>query len=121
MLIPLALLSQSTNFFWRTDPGLNWVSPVVLTEEQALDCLRHIETPLLSLMASPLASWYSEDKIRARQAATPKARHETVEGQHHFHMEAPERIVKIVQSFIMENDQEPTRKKGMTSEQHPST
>ena len=68
------------HFYWRTDPALNWVSPIILTDEQILDCLRNIEAPLLSWMATPFARWYSEDKVRARQAATQHGRHETIEG-----------------------------------------
>jgi pimeloyl-ACP methyl ester carboxylesterase len=97
------------HFYWRTDPALNWVSPIVLTEEQALDCLRTIKTPLLSLMATPLAKWYSEDKIRTRQAVTQHGRHETIEGQHHFHMDKPEKVAKIIQSFILSNEQDPIK------------
>jgi pimeloyl-ACP methyl ester carboxylesterase len=95
------------HFYWRTDPALNWVSPIVLTDEQVLDCLRNIEAPLLSWLATPYASWYSEDKIRARQAATRYGRHETIEGHHHFHMDVPEKVAGIIQSFILENDQTP--------------
>ena len=110
------------HFYWRTDPALNWVSPIVLTDEQVLDCLRNIEAPLLSWIAKPIASWHSEDKIRARQAATQNGRHETIEGHHHFHMDVPEKVAGIIQSFILENDQTPGERElheQPDQDQHP--
>ncbi len=93
------------HYYWRTDPALNWISPIVLTHEQVLDCLGHIEAPLLSWMATPLAGWSSEDKVLTCQEVTQHGRHETVEGHHHFHMDVPEKIAGMIQSFIMDNDQ----------------
>lgn len=110
------------HFYWRTDPALNWVSPIILTDEQVLDCLRHIEAPLLSWIATPFASWYSQDKVRACQAATRHGRHETIEGHHHFHMDVPERIAGIIQSFILANDQTPSQRghhEQPDQDQHP--
>lgn len=105
-----------SHFEWRTDPALNWVTPILLTEEQVLDCLRIIEAPLLSLIATPYARWYSADKIRARQAAVPHGRHESIDGHHHFHMEEPEKIADAIQSFILENNQPPSQR---TQHDHP--
>ena len=96
------------HFYWRTDPALNWVSPIILTDEQVLDCLRSIQAPLLSWGATPFDSWYSEEKVRARKAAIQHGRHETIEGHHHFHMDAPEKIAETIRSFILENDQTPS-------------
>ena len=110
------------HFYWRTDPALNWVSPIVLTDEQILDCLRNIEAPLLSWIATPIASWHSEDKLRARQAATQYSRHETIEGHHHFHMDVPEKVAGMIQSFILENDQTPSEREiheQPDQDQHP--
>jgi len=98
------------HFYWRTDPALNWVSPIILTDEQVVDCLRNIEAPLLSWIATPFASWYSKDKVRACQAATRHGRHETIEGHHHFHMDVPEKIAGVIQSFILANDQIPSQR-----------
>ena len=110
------------HFYWRTDPALNWVSPIVLTDEQVLDCLRNIEAPLLSWIATPIASWHSEDKLSARQAATQYGRHETIEGHHHFHMDVPEKVAGMIQSFILENDQTPSEREiheQPDQDQHP--
>lgn len=97
------------HYYWRTDPALNWVSPIVLTHEQVLDCLHQIEAPLLSWIATPIAAWYSKDKIRACQAAIGHGQHKTIDGRHHFHMEEPEKIAGSIQSFIRVNDQTPNQ------------
>jgi pimeloyl-ACP methyl ester carboxylesterase len=97
---------------WRTDPALNWRSPLLMTEEQALDCLRNIEAPVLSITASPFSRWYPEERIIARQAAVSKAIHESVDAHHHFHMEIPQQIAGRIKSFILEqesNHAEPDR------------
>ncbi len=98
------------HYYWRTDPALNWVSPIILTDEQVLDCLGNIEAPLLSWIATPIASWSSQDKIHACQAATRDGRHETIEGHHHFYMDIPEQIAATIQSFILKNDHPPSQR-----------
>ena len=99
-----------SHYYWRTDPALNWVSPIVLTDEQVLDCLSHIEAPLMSWIATPYAKWYSQDKVLACQEATQDGQHKTIEGHHHFHMDVPEKFAETVRSFILENDQTPSQR-----------
>jgi len=97
------------HFEWRTDPALHWVSPVLLTENQVLDYLRHIEAPVLTITATPFAPYVSEEKYKMRSAALPRARHEMRPGHHHFHMDQSESIAEEVLSFILEH--ESTREK----------
>jgi pimeloyl-ACP methyl ester carboxylesterase len=85
---------------WRTDPALYWTSPLLLTEEQVLDCLRHIEAPVLSITARPYGAWVNEETLRRRQAAIRHGVHESVEGNHHFHMDQPETMAGRVTRFI---------------------
>ena len=92
------------HFEWRSDPALNWVSSLVMTDGQALDFLRNIEAPLLSLTATPQAAWSSREKTTARIQAIAHGRHETVAGHHHFHMDEPEKIAETIQAFILAND-----------------
>jgi len=91
-------------FRWRSDPALNWVSPVLMTEEQALDLLRHIECPVLAYQATTESSWCSREQMEARKAAIPHAEHHFVEGHHHFHMDEPGLIADTIQSFILQHD-----------------
>lgn len=91
-------------FLWRSDPALNWVSPVLLTEEQVLDLLQHVAAPTLTFQATPTSSWISPERIAARKAAIAHARHQRIEGNHHFHMDAPEAIAETIRAFILEQD-----------------
>lgn len=98
-------------FTWRSDPALNWVSALLMTEEQALDLLRRIEAPVLTLHVTPESPWFTRERIDARKAALAHARHLTLEGHHHFHMDAPGGIAEPIRSFVLEHDQQlPTGK-----------
>lgn len=92
------------HYEWRSDPALNWVSSLVMTDEQALDLVSNIESPALTLTAVEDSPWLSREKLEARRAAMPHARHEKLEGHHHFHMDDPQRIAETIQNFILEND-----------------
>ncbi|MBT8061021.1 MAG: alpha/beta hydrolase [Gammaproteobacteria bacterium] len=91
-------------FVWRSDPALNWISSLVMTDEQALDLLRHIEAPTLTFTVTPESPWFSREKIEARRRAIAHGRHVTLEGHHHFHMDEPEKIADTVREFIVGND-----------------
>jgi pimeloyl-ACP methyl ester carboxylesterase len=95
---------EDGRFRRRSDPALNWVTPVLLTEEQVLDMLRHIEAPTLTFQATPASTWFSPERIAARKQAIAHGRHVQVEGHHHFHMDDPEAIADTIQDFILEND-----------------
>lgn len=95
----------ASHYEWSNDPKLYWDSPVLMTEEQALDCLRKIEVPALSLTATPFSRFISEEQLRTRSAAIPHGQHELLEGNHHFHMDQPEKVAALVHPFILEHDQ----------------
>lgn len=97
------------HYEWRSDPALNWVSSLVMTHEQALDLIRNIEAPTLTFIATPEAPWASKAKLEARKAAMVNGQHETLEGHHHFHMDAPEQVAGRIQQFILDNDRPHSR------------
>ncbi len=98
---------EGRHFVWRSDPALNWISALLITEDQVLELLSHIECPVLAIQATTGSSWVSQDKAEARKAALVNARHLRVEGRHHLHMEQPEMIAADVQSFILLHDKPP--------------
>lgn len=102
-----AARQSGDTFQWRSDPALNWVSSLVMTDEQALDLVRHVESPALTFTATWDSPWAPRAKIEARMEALAHGRHETVEGHHHFHMDEPELIADAVRDFILEHDTEP--------------
>ena len=95
-----SLEHHGDHYRWRTDPALNWHSPVLMTEEQVLDILAAIEAPTLSITALPLNKWIDPETARNRVAAIPGCRHHTIEGHHHFHMEAPQAIAPLILDFL---------------------
>jgi pimeloyl-ACP methyl ester carboxylesterase len=96
---------NGTAYEWTNDPALYWVSPVLLTEDQVLDYLCHITSPVLSLTATPFAPYVNEEKFKARCAAIAHGRHLLREGGHHFHMDQPVEVASTVGSFILEQEQ----------------
>ena len=93
------------HFEWRSDPALNWVSSLVMTDEQAMDLVQHIDTPILTFTATEESPWSSRAKHEARRRAMVHGRHISLEGHHHFHMDDPGRIAETIREFILENDQ----------------
>jgi pimeloyl-ACP methyl ester carboxylesterase len=92
---------------WRSDPALTWVSAVVMTEEQVLDLLRHVEADTLTFQVTDDSPWISADRIDARKQALAHARHIALGGHHHFHMDEPATIAETMRAFILEHDLPP--------------
>ncbi len=93
------------HFEWRSDPALNWVSSLVMTDEQAMDLMQHIKAPVLTFTATEESPWSSRAKHEARRRALAHGKHVSLEGHHHFHMDDPGRIAETIREFILENDQ----------------
>ena len=82
-----AATKTNAGFRWRSDPALNWVSSLIMTDEQALDLVSNISAPVLSFTTTPDSPWASREKLEKRRRAMDHGVHETLEGGHHFHME----------------------------------
>jgi len=95
---------EGDHFEWTYDPSLQWVSPVLLTEEQALAYLATIEAPVLSITATPFAPFITQAKYEARTRAIPGGHHELWPGHHHLHMDQAPKVAARVQSFILEHE-----------------
>ncbi len=92
------------HYQWRDDAKLHWVSPVLMTEEQGLNLLSHVEAPVLSYTATPLSRYWSPGKWEARAAALAHGRHLKIEAHHHMHMDLAATIAPVIQSFILEHE-----------------
>jgi pimeloyl-ACP methyl ester carboxylesterase len=97
------------HFVWRSDPALNWISSLIMSDEQALDLLRHIVAPTQTFTATFESPWSSRAKLEIRKEAIAHARHHTLTGHHHFHMDEPEKIAETLQEFILEHDCRPEK------------
>lgn len=85
---------------WRTDPELNWHSPLLMSEEQVLDILGAISVPTLSITASPLTEWMNPAVVKKRLATVPDCTSHVVEGHHHFHMDQPQQTAQFILDFL---------------------
>jgi len=92
------------HYEWTNDSALYWVSPILMTEEQALAYLAGITAPVLSLTATPFTSAISETLYHTRTAAIPNGRHELLTGDHHFHMDQVEKTAGMILPFILEQE-----------------
>jgi pimeloyl-ACP methyl ester carboxylesterase len=95
---------------WRTDPSLNWRSPALMTEEQVLDVLRHIEAPTLSIFCNRIKGWIDRETVDARIAAVADGRFQEIEGHHHFHMDQPALTARLIIGFLNSAEPKDARK-----------
>jgi pimeloyl-ACP methyl ester carboxylesterase len=90
---------------WRTDPRLNWRSPQLLNEAQALNLLAAIRSPTL-VMTSPVVSKYlDEDTMQKRLSTIGNCTHITNDGHHHFHMEQAGQVGACITEFLLQPEQ----------------
>jgi pimeloyl-ACP methyl ester carboxylesterase len=80
---------------WRSDRRLRHPSRFRLTEEQVLAFLRMIEAPTVLVRAKDGLPFASE-LAHARAGAVDDIRVVEVEGGHHVHLDAPERVAPAV-------------------------
>lgn len=92
------------HYEWTNDPALYWVSPILMTEEQALEYLAGITAPVLTLIATPFGSYISETRYHTRTAAIANGRHELLTGNHHFHMDQVEKTAGMILPFVHEQE-----------------
>lgn len=83
---------------WRSDPRLKLPSPLRLSETQVQACLKAIQCPTLAIRARSGLSW-PESGVKARLACIPQLEWVEVEGGHHVHLDAPERVLPLLQKF----------------------
>lgn len=89
---------------WRTDPRLNWRSPQLLSDAQALDLLAAIRSPTLVITSASVLDYLGKDMMHKRLAAITDCKHVTDDGHHHFHMEQPERAGACITEFLLQED-----------------
>jgi len=90
---------------WRTDPRLNWRSPAISGEAQALDLLAAIHSPTLVITSPSIISHFGEDNVHKRLSAIADCKHVLNDGHHHFHMEQAQLIGSCITEFLHQQDQ----------------
>ena len=92
---------------WRTDPRLNWRSPQLSGDAQALDMLGAIRSPTLVMTSPSVIKYFGEDMAQKRISAIPLCKHIMQEGHHHFHMEQAQQASYHITRFL--NQPEPSQ------------
>lgn len=87
-------------FTWRSDPRLTRPTAVRMTEGQMRDIVAAIECPVRLVHAVPDFEFFPGDARDARVACLRDVRVAGIEGGHHVHMEAPERVAAVFQGFF---------------------
>lgn len=104
LLCERSLKHTGDHYQWRTDPRLNWRSPWLLTDDQALGLLAAIKSPTLVITSGSAIKYLGEEMLAARLASISNCRHITDEGHHHFHMEQPQHIGEYITEFLQSQD-----------------
>jgi len=89
---------------WRTDPRLNWRSPLLLSDAQVLDLLTAIRAPTLVMTSPAVIDYLGEDMLHKRLSAIADCKHITNDGHHHFHMEQAEHTAAQITDFLQQED-----------------
>lgn len=100
VLCERGLIEKQGKFYWRHDQRLFIHSPLRMTEEQILSCLRKI-TAKTHLLVSSNGFSFDANIIENRIKTVKNISVKTVEGRHHIHMEEPEVISKLLADFMM--------------------
>lgn len=84
---------------WRHDKALQRARPSALEEESVRAFLRRITAPTLLLTAGAGDQWLG-DIATERAACIPDRREVRVDGNHHVHMDSPERVAEHIAAFL---------------------
>lgn len=99
IIVKRGLKETEDGYTWRHDDRLLLPSAIRFNETQVLNFLENIDMP--SLMISASNGFPYQLPIMHKRINTVKTlQHETVEGGHHIHMEAPQRCAKLINTFL---------------------
>lgn len=90
------------NFYWRHDKRLLMPSPLYLTEEQILSCLRKISVKTCLIWADD-SRIMEECDLSTREQAISDIEVHNLPGNHHLHMENPGAVAKRLNQFYQLN------------------
>ena len=105
LLCERSLERSGDHYRWRTDPRLNWRSPQLPGDAQALDLLAAIRAPTLVLTSASISAYFGEEMTGRRLAAIGDCRHVRIQGHHHFHMEDAENTGRLISEFLLQHQQ----------------
>lgn len=98
ILCERALIEKEGQFYWRHDKRLLAASPLRMTEEQILSCLKNIQAQTELLLSSDGFS-FDEKIIENRIKFVKNISVKQLNGGHHIHMEQPEVVSQLLADF----------------------
>ena len=105
LLCERSLERSGDHYRWRTDPRLNWRSPQLPGDGQALDLLAAIHAPALVITSQAMSAYFGEEMMHKRLAALAGCTHVINQGHHHFHMDDAENTGRRISEFLLQHDQ----------------
>jgi pimeloyl-ACP methyl ester carboxylesterase len=105
LLCERSLERSGGHYRWRTDPRLNWRSPQLPGDGQALDLLAAIRAPALLITSPSISAYFGEEMTHKRIATIADCTHVTNPGHHHFHMEDAEHTGRRISEFLIQHYQ----------------
>lgn len=92
------LVKKQGAYYWRHDNRLLIPSPLLLTEQQVLSCLKNIRVKTYLFWASKGFS-FNYQLMQGRIRAVRDLKIARMEGGHHVHMEKPEAVANLLDHF----------------------
>ncbi|WP_157964797.1 alpha/beta fold hydrolase [Algibacillus agarilyticus] len=99
LLIDRDLLKTEKGYERRSDPRLKALSPIKINEQQVVDILQAICCPTLVILGEQGYKWIKQ-QVLSRQAYIKQLTILEVQGNHHFHMQSPERLHQLLENFV---------------------
>lgn len=94
-------LDKTVNgFHWRTDKRLRLGSLVRLDEQQIQEFLTDIEVPTQLILAEPKSYAMNYPSLQKRIDALKPQQIDKLKGNHHLHMTEPEKVAKLILTFL---------------------
>jgi len=99
-----ALEHTGDYYQWRTDPRLNWRSPQFLTNNQVVNLLESICSPVLAIITPTVEKFLGGEVLHERLASISDCTHVIHQGHHHFHMEEADIVAAHISGFLNKQD-----------------
>ncbi len=92
--------SEGLGWCWSTDPRLMLDNPNRYTENQVLNLMQAITTPLLLLHGDPLPDFINIEMMKKRITTARVEKVVCIKGHHHLHMQHPQQVATEIKQHI---------------------
>ena len=99
LLVERGIKLTEKGYIWRSDSRLRTKSPLKLSTEQAKQLIRDLTIPV-QLICGDSGLPMVKEGIKAYKDSFNELNIYSLDGGHHVHMEQPEKVAKLIKSFI---------------------